>query len=488
MKSTEFDVKKLLKKFLGFSSHSYISFFITLLSTYLLTRLFSTEENGKINMFLLIQSLIVYISLFGLDQAYCRYYNELPENYSRKKLFVTCLNYSLFVNSIISLLCLLLWKPLSNYIGGEYSFFTIVFLIVVTFTYVICRYFNVYQRMSSRILSYNILAISLSMATKLSYVISSLWKPNYSTALILISVSMTLITVSFSFIIKSQINMDNLSNASIKYNTTTKDSVVNYKLLKFGAPLMPISLISWLNSSVPQIAMKKNLSFSDIGIYSNAVTLSSVVNIIQSGFNTFWTPFVYENYKTNPNVIKYVHNLITYIMCGFGLCLMLFQDIVYLIVGNEYKSSQQYLAFLIISPICYTIAETSGVGINISKKSYLHLFHYLSSILLNCLISFLFMPKIGILAAGIAVSLSSILSLIVKTYVGQKYFEVQKKYVRTFSSIFILLTVAFLNYFMYKINILRSLIFIVAIVILIFIYLNETVDVIKFIKRQVKNK
>jgi hypothetical protein len=39
------------------------------------------------------------------------------------------------------------------------------------------------------------------------------------------------------------------------------------------------------------------LGFGELGIYSMAVGLASTVNIIQAGFNVYWAPYVYGNYK-----------------------------------------------------------------------------------------------------------------------------------------------------------------------------------------------
>ena len=49
-------------------------------------------------------------------------------------------------------------------------------------------------------------------------------------------------------------------------------------MMKFGLPLMPASIIAWLNTSISNLLIKQKLTFSALGVYSSAVSIASLIN------------------------------------------------------------------------------------------------------------------------------------------------------------------------------------------------------------------
>lgn len=463
--------KSFFKKLIGFSSASYINLFVTLLSTFIVTRVFAPDTLGKINLFLTCQNILISVSLLGLDQAFCRFYYEMKTKDEQNEVFSFCIVKSILIALIISFIGIPFWQPVSKFIVGYDSFIIFICLVFSSLFHIMCRYFNIHQRMEQKVLGYTILAVLITLAHKLSYLASP--DKSSSSAIVMITISFLLICLIY-YIFK------------FKYVIIFKKHYLNkrlkVKLNQFALPLMPVSLLSWLNSSLPQFFMKFFLDYSAIGIYSNAVVIASAINLLQSGFNIIWTPFVYENYKTKQEEIGRIHNIISFLMVAFGLMLLFFQDIIYLFIGKDYRASQMFFAFVIISPICYTIAETTGIGINLSKKSYLHLFAYGSCILANVILCFILIPFLGLVGVGISVALASIVSLIVKTILGEKYYKCVTNYAKTFSAIFIMFIAATVNFVYFSSEILKYSLFVLFLFLLILLYRKELLFIIQYIK------
>ncbi len=47
-------------------------------------------------------------------------------------------------------------------------------------------------------------------------------------------------------------------------------------MLKFGLPLMPASIIAWLNTSISNLLIKEQLTFTALGVYSSALSIASL--------------------------------------------------------------------------------------------------------------------------------------------------------------------------------------------------------------------
>jgi O-antigen/teichoic acid export membrane protein len=193
----------------------------------------------------------------------------------------------------------------------------------------------------------------------------------------------------------------------------------------FALPLVPLSLLSWLNSYTSPLILKHLMGYSATGIYTSALGLASTINIIQAGFNTYWAPYVLENYQSDDRRRFFtVHRLMACLLTLFGLSITILQTPVFLLLGKAYRSSAVFFPFLFLSPICYCLGETTGMGITISKKTYWTTLIYLFSALVNIGLCFVFIPPMGMAGAAAASALSAVLTLLLRTWVGEHYYRV----------------------------------------------------------------
>lgn len=134
--------------------------------------------------------------------------------------------------------------------------------------------------------------------------------------------------------------------------------------------------MSLLNNNIPQFMLRSFGGFSSVAGYSVAVTVATALNVVQSGFNTFWTPYVFKNHDTNQHKIKQMHGYIVTFMPLLGILIVLFQNAIFLVVNRDYTYITQFLPFLILTPLCYTIGETTCVGIALKLKTSLNIVIY----------------------------------------------------------------------------------------------------------------
>ena len=79
--------KSFIRKLVGFSLVTWVSFIISFLSAPISTRLFDPSVLGKINIFNTYTNLWGVLILIGLDQAYVRFYYERLNNRTIGYLF-----------------------------------------------------------------------------------------------------------------------------------------------------------------------------------------------------------------------------------------------------------------------------------------------------------------------------------------------------------------------------------------------------------------
>lgn len=409
---------KFVSRIFGFSMASWVNCLISLIATPITTALFVPEELGKVNMLLSYANIVVPFVYMGFDQAYVRFYNEPVGKNSCSSMFKLCLVASGILMLPVVMVTLIFWQSLSVGIIGYASFWIYVCLVLYVFATMLMRYANLKARMDNNIWLFFTQSVLSTIIIKISFAGVALIKPAAEYAIFFRSALLFLAGMIFAVGALKKCGKD-----PVDYEKETLKEV-----LRYGLPLFPMVFVVMLNTSLSQLILKNYMEYEMIGIYSNAVTMASIITIIQSGLNTFWTPFVYE-YRADPSKIQKMHHIVSLvlILCGFGI--IIFQDLIYLILVNQtYWASKAVMGLLMVSPISETISETLGLGIELSKKTYLKLPVYFISILVNILACLILIPKYGIIGAAIANAISSLTMLLIKSLIGEHYYRCSDNY------------------------------------------------------------
>lgn len=467
--------RSFLKKFVGFSLVTWISFIMSFMSAPISTRLFIPDVLGKINIFNTYTNLFGIFILLGLDQAYARFYHEIPNGKSLRYLFTFCFTicYALIAGFII--LCLPFRTLLSDLLFNEKDNLLLYLFFISVWCTATLRYLNLTYRMEENIKLYTIQGILMTLVSKLLYLTVGFWNPTSKAAIIVLTASHFTLALIFLFIQRS------------RFEPIKKwDKVFSNELFKYAVPLIPVSILTWANTSVPQIVMQKTMSYNSIGIYTSAVALANIILIVQAGFNTFWLPYTYKNYKTQTTQFYTVHRYLLCVLTILSLIVVSGQDVIFLILGEKYRAAKEFFPFLILGPVCYIIAETTSMGIDISKKTYFNIYVFVISVILNVTLCLSLRRPLGVAGIAISTAVAAITAMALKTYFGEKYYKSVLSYKYMVFTIIVILLLSITTLVLYGKSI-RYCIFAALFIITFGFYRSEIKELIKvamsFIKK-----
>lgn len=403
--------KKWLKSILGFSMASWVSAGLNFIVIPISTRLFEPSELAKINLFYSVITILMTIGCMGIDQGYMRFYNEFEEK-KRNGMLTWCIRISVIWICVLAILSFPLREQISIWLYGENERWVISSLFVCTICMIIYRYISIVYRMESKIIAYTIVAIFSSALIKISYLLAAFSNADHTNAVTI----MTIVSL-ISIIVVCCVHGKYFRTKVHLKDVLTKD------FFCFSIPLFPLGFMVQLNNYLPQFIIRKGNDFGELGVFTSAVTLSGVVNLIQSGINIFWTPYVLKNYKEKNDDIKTIQNYLIVILVLFVGIVMLFSDMIVFILGPKYRGALEYLPFLLLIPISYTIAEITGSGIVISKKSYWNIIIYLSTLVVNFALAKIMYSILGVLGVAISSGVSALFMLNFKTLIAQRLFK-----------------------------------------------------------------
>ena len=417
-KSDELTARGFAKKLIGFSMASWLSAALSFVVTPLLTRLYLPEDIGHINMFTTYMTFFQTVCVMALDQTFMRFYNEKLEGLTKFNFLRYCLKINMGIAAVSVIIILAAHEYFAVQIAGEKSWLIPICLCIVIVASTFLRMSSISSRMEKNIPLYTLQVVMGTFSEKVIITLIAFAYAQYQTAIL----SMTVCYACFSVIIF-------FMKRKVLYPANNIPPETNRTILKFAIPYLPVLLLAWLNNSIPLLVLRKYVDYSSIGIYTNAVTMANILTIVQTGFSAYWEPFIYEHYKdkNNKEKIRKIEKTIIGGLIFAAVCIVLLQDIIYLLVGEKFRASKVFFPFLMLTPICNSIADMEGIGIKLSNKNYLNIFAFIGNTFVNLLFSYLLVPRIGVMGAGIAVGISAIVMVIIRSFLGRKYYKINDK-------------------------------------------------------------
>ncbi|MBU5456158.1 oligosaccharide flippase family protein [Caproiciproducens sp. MSJ-32] len=456
-------MNRLVKKFIEFSIGNGIVLLLGFISSPIITRIISPEEYGKASMFTTFTSLIVLIATMGMDQAYIRYFNDEEEE-NRGGLLGKSIGITFILNLIIGVVILLCYKQASIFIIDEQSFFLIILVLIHNIFSTVGNFSLIHVRMKQRGKAYSLITV----INKLSYLIFIglfyfVFKDHYLT-IVIATILSNIVRMLWS------IYIEKYDWKNVKRVNEVKTS--SRELIYYGIPFIFSMAITWLFQSIDKVSLRIYSTYTEIGLYSGAMTIIGLLNNCQAAFTTFWTPVAYEKYSNNPEDTKFFTNanqIVSVAMIIISIWIIAAKDLIVKLLGSEYEGAQFIFPFLVMMPIMYTISETTVLGINFMKKTKYHIYIATFSALSNIIGNLLLVPKYGATGAAISTGLAYVVFFITRTYYSRKFYNVKFYMIRFWISIALVYILAAYSS-LYKFDYIILLLTIFSTIAVIFLY------------------
>lgn len=387
-----------IRKLLGFAIGPIGSAALGVLILPLMSWHFDTTDIGRISLMQLTASLMLITLGAGLDQAYIREFHAVNNRASLLKsvLLIPCV-----LACCATLIWLFILPHYTQWIfelpNNNLGILAWVYCLSLLFT----RYLSIILRMQERAWSFSFSQISPKIAILTLLAVCTLLNTTGNTLeLMSIFVVAQLCTVVLLF----QQTRHTL-HAAWHAPSQTSDRV---HYLRYGIPLALGGLAYWGLVSIDRLMLKHFSNLNEVGIYAMAANFGALALIVQSIFSTVWSPtlfrWVNENRDLTP-VLK-IFRLLFGIACAV-LCLScLFAPYIVSLLPVKYREVQFIVVSAMMYPLLYTLAEVSGIGINVSRKTYFNTLISLLAFLLNALLCWLLIQHFQARGAAAATAVS----------------------------------------------------------------------------------
>lgn len=369
--------------------------------------LFSQDDVGRMALLNVVLNFTTLFFTLGLDQAYVREFHEVKNKPRLLKTAVLPGFILLFTTLVVSLI----FGPLLAEVVFSINSTNISWLLAAA---LLCsflsRFLSLVLRMNEHGLAFSMSQLLPKLFVLLIVVAYLLLDVDKTFELLLLANTLAIVMACFIF----------SWNTRCEWRLSILEKVNLQELqqmLRFGFPLIFGGIAFWGLTSLDRIMLSRWSSYSELAVYSVAVSFAAVATIFQSVFSTVWAPTVYKWASESDGgdkavaVSRYVLLLVMLLFCLAGLL----SWIVPLILPKQYTDVQWILVACLAYPLFYTLSETTVVGIGIARKSVYAMIACILAFVMNVVCNYVLIPLFGAAGAACSTALSFWAFLVLRT-------------------------------------------------------------------------
>jgi O-antigen/teichoic acid export membrane protein len=203
------------------------------------------------------------------------------------------------------------------------------------------------------------------------------------------------------------------------------------ELVRFGAPLIPISIFALILSVADRYFLQYYSSLTEMGIYSVGYKLGSLLQLPVGAFQIAWPTIMFSVYKT-PQAKSFYSRLLTYFCLVLGFLFLVItvfsREVIHVIATPVYASAWQVVPLITLSQIAMGIVYVTAVGINVMKRPEHIIFAWLAGVIVHLSLNFYLIPRYGMIGAGWSTLISYCIVAVGATIASLRLYPVPYQY------------------------------------------------------------
>jgi len=403
----------------------------------------TTNEFGTFVLLMSFYAIISVLYQAGLSAGMTKYYLEEKSEENRALVFSSTFNFIFFCGLFISITLTIFAKNISELVFSGENYYTLFIILIWTlFIDTINFYILHLFKTKSKFNYVSLINIANSFITL------------FLSIIFIVIFNFKLMGVFLALLSSGIITFLILSPKVIGYFKfkIRKDYLIS--IFKFGIPLLIGGIFSTLIDVVDRFILDYFLPREEVGIYGFAYRIALIMNVVVLSFRTTWTPYSINSYNSNSYSKDFgkIFEKIIFIMLFIFLITSLSMDEIFKIKFNEiyfldnsYYTSIVIIPYILLAYLFNGLVSFYSVYPYVSGKSYYFLIADGLAFILNIILNFLLIPKLGIEGAAIATLFSFVFSFLYLFYISYRKIKIDYNVMNIFIIVGLSIIVFFLS-------------------------------------------
>lgn len=176
-------------------------------------------------------------------------------------------------------------------------------------------------------------------------------------------------------------------------------------LLRFGVPLVPVTVSYWVFTAADRIVVGKVAGLTELGYYSVAVTVTLIFTVLSSAISQAWLPRALQLYQHDPDrAAVAVGTSLTYLVVGLGVLATglaaLAPEVAAVLGGPEYAPAARAIPLLCMGSVAYGTASITASGMTMTHRTGRLAGLAVGAAVVNVVAALALVPPFGMLGAA----------------------------------------------------------------------------------------
>lgn len=180
------------------------------------------------------------------------------------------------------------------------------------------------------------------------------------------------------------------------------------RLLRFGLPLLPHSISFWLKSGMDKIFITTYCGLQFNGLYSMAISVSSVYTMLMQSFFNAYTPYLQKRlagfdggqcYEEKRSIVKQIYMIYALFGVVGILAIAVCWFIFHYMIDSKYLPAMAYIPLIIMANFIYTFYNFTIEFIYKVKKTLVMGIITFTGSLIQMLLSYVLIKEYGVMGA-----------------------------------------------------------------------------------------
>ena len=395
----------------------------------LITRIFSREQYGIIELVTVFCSFIAVFALAGMNSAQMVYYYDKGIN--KKDVLIKNTIFFFIWGAILYYSIFLLYPFFfEKFITDLIPKSVIVLGLLSSYLLILNNHFSSIFRLIMKpwkFLSINVLGVIVTYSLLLYFVIYlHTGLDGYFLSKIISSITIIFISI---FILKNYIN----GSFSID---------IFKRMLLVGLPLIPTDLGTALINISDRFFINRYLSLDEVGLYGVGVRIASITLLFTYAFRLAWPPIAMSiKEKTNAKYI-YTKIRLPFFLLGSIIVIVisgLAKPILVIMTQPDFYDAYKCVGFFAYGIWWASSYFVSGLGLFITKKTKFFSIGILLSGIVGVILNICLIPTYGITGAAFATCIAHFVGNLITNYYSNRYYPLGLSTVNLFLILFVTL-------------------------------------------------
>lgn len=195
-------------------------------------------------------------------------------------------------------------------------------------------------------------------------------------------------------------------------------------MLKYSVPMIPTAIFWWITSVSNRFVVKEVCGDAVNGLFAASYKIPTVITLLTTIFIEAWHFSAVNDADDSDrgNFFSTVFNSYMGIIFMAASGLIAFSKICTMILyADSYYSAWQYMPTLILATTFSALTTFMGSVYLVKKKSVMSFLTAMTGALVNLVLSFVLIPRIGAHGAALAAAASYFISFALRTFTAQKF-------------------------------------------------------------------